>query len=288
MTPRRAVSTLILGRGSEQTKETAMTASAQMVGQHVEVNGASLYVEEHGQGDPLVLVHMGLASSGAWAGVVPLLAESFRVITFDSRGHGRSSNPDGVLSYEVMTHDTAALIETLGLDRPFVGGWSDGGEVALQFGLRYPGRARALISGGTSLELGTENARSEIRAFFHADDDGVVDLDAVAGAFAQTLLPIMRQWHPHGERHWQTIVQQSAAMMLTYAGLTRAQVERITEPVLVAVGDRDEHIPVEEAVRLYRWLPEAELAILPGTAHLRPIFEPTTFVRVLTDFLQRH
>src|SRR5215212_9909443 len=265
-----------------------MTATAQALGQQVDVNGASLYVEDHGQGDPVVLVHAGLLSSGSWAGVVPLLAESYRVIAFDNRGHGRSTNPSGTLSYQQMADDTAALIEALGLERPFVGGWSDGGEVALQFGLRHPGRARALIAGGTSLEMGTETIRSQTSAFFHIDDNGVVDLGAVAGAFEQSLLPTLRQSHPHGEQHWQTIIQQSATMWLTYAGLTREQVDQIAEPVLVVVGDRDEHIPVEEAVRLFRWLPNADLAILPGTSHLRPLVDPTTFVRSVTDFLQRH
>jgi pimeloyl-ACP methyl ester carboxylesterase len=265
-----------------------MTSSASAVGQQIEVNGASLYVEELGQGDPLVLVHAGLLSSGSWAGVVPLLAASFRVITFDNRGHGRSTNPSGVLSFEQLADDTAALIEVLGLERPFVGGWSDGGEVALQLGLRHPGRARALIAGGTSLELGSEAVKSEMRAIFHVDDDGVVDLDAVASAFEQTMLPMLRHSHPGGEQHWQSVVQQSLTMWLSYAGLAREQVAQITEPVLVVVGDRDEYVPVEEAVRLYRWLPQAELAILPGASHLRPIMEPAAFACSVTDFLRRH
>jgi pimeloyl-ACP methyl ester carboxylesterase len=265
-----------------------MSASAPTVGQQIEINGASLFVEEQGQGDPLVLVHAGLLSSGSWAGVVPLLAESFRVITFDNRGHGRSTNPSGALSFEQLADDTAALIEVLGLERPFVGGWSDGGEVALQFGLRHPGRARALIAGGTSLEMGSEAAKSEMRAIFHVDNDGVVDLDAVAGEFEQTMLPMLRHSHPRGEQHWQTIVQQSLTMWLSYAGLTREQVERITEPVLVVVGDRDEYVPVEEALRLYRWLPQADLAILPGVSHLRPIMDPATFACLVMDFLRRH
>ena len=169
-----------------------------------------------------------------------------------------------------------------------MGGWSDGGEVALQFGLRYPGRARALIAGGTSLELGTEKARAEMRAFFHIGDDGEVDLPAVAAAFEQTLLPMLRQSHPDGEDHWQSVLKQSARMWLTYAGFTREEIGRIKEPALVVVGDRDEHVPVEEAVRLYRWLPNAELAILPGSAHMRPVFDPHVFTCAITDFLQRH
>jgi pimeloyl-ACP methyl ester carboxylesterase len=296
MTPLLAISKLVIPMGNHafqggnawrQNGGNSMTITAPALGQQIEINGASLFVEEQGRGDPLVLVHAGLLSSGSWAGVVPLLAESFHVITFDHRGHGRSTNPTCDLTYEQIADDTAALIEALGLARPFVGRWSDGGEVALQFGLRHPGRARALIAGGTSLEMGSEAARTEIRAFFHLNDDGVVDLDAIA-AFEQTMLPMLRQSHPHHEQHWRSIVQQSATMWLTYAGLTRDQVERIMEPVLVVVGDRDEHVPVEEAVRLYRWLPQADLAILPGASHMRPIFDPATFARSVTDFLQRH
>src|SRR5215218_11507968 len=87
----------------------SMVASAPALGQQIEVNGVSLFVEEQGQGDPVVLVHAGLLSSGSWAGVVPLLAGSYRVITFDNRGHGRSTNPSSALSFEQMADDTSVV-----------------------------------------------------------------------------------------------------------------------------------------------------------------------------------
>lgn len=265
-----------------------MTATMQATGRRIEINGASLYVEEHGQGDPLVLVQPGLVSSAAYGGLVPALAEQYRVVSFDSRGHGRSTNPSGKLTYELIADDTAALVETLGIERPFIGGYSDGGEIALQFELRHPGVARGLIAAGTSLELGTEKARAEMRAFFHVDGNNVADVDALEAEWGQSFLPMLRQFHPQSEDQWKTVVQQSAPMWLTYAGLTREQVERITPPTLVLVGDRDEHIPTEEAVRLYRWLPNAELAILPGADHMRLLFDSASFARATLDFLQRH
>src|SRR5215203_4495501 len=94
------------GLGSEGA---SMVASAPALGQQIEVNGVSLFVEEQGQGDPVVLVHAGLLSSGSWAGVVPLLAESYRVITFDNRGHGRSTNPSSALSYEQIDRKSTRL-----------------------------------------------------------------------------------------------------------------------------------------------------------------------------------
>src|SRR6476620_5581852 len=141
-------------------------------GRQINANGASLYVEEHGHGAPLVLAHMGLASSATWAALVSLLAERYRVITVDTRGHGHSTNPSGALTFELIADDLAEVVAALGLDRPFVGGWSDGGEVALHVALRHPSAVRGLIAGGTSLAFGSATTRANARAFFHADADG--------------------------------------------------------------------------------------------------------------------
>jgi len=71
----------------------------------------------------------------------------FRVITPDSRGHGRTVNPARELSYSTMADDLAAFIQALGLEKPFIFGYSDGGQTALDFGMRYPDLAKALVIG---------------------------------------------------------------------------------------------------------------------------------------------
>ncbi len=263
-----------------------MTAITSATGRHVDANGASFYVEEHGQGEPLVLVHPGLTSSATYRGVVAGLAQQFLVVTFDSRGHGRSTNPSGELSYELMTEDTAALIDALGLVRPVVGGWSDGGHVALEFGLRNPGCARALIVGAAFADF--ESQRANVRAWFRVDAGGHVDADAFAREHAQTVLPMMQHMHPHGVEQMRAIVQMEATMLLTYSGLTAEQVQSIETPVLVVHADRDELIALDAAIDLFRWLPNAELAVLPGATHMRPMFDPASFVQVVSDFLKRH
>ena len=91
-------------------------------GRSLEVDGVVLYYEERGGGAPLILVHGGLSSSAEWEPVVPELATGFRVITPDSRGHGRSGNPAGELSYARIADDIAELIAALGLERPVVAG----------------------------------------------------------------------------------------------------------------------------------------------------------------------
>lgn len=263
-----------------------MATNAATVGRQIEVNGVSLYVEERGRGDPIVLVHPGLVSSAAYSGVAALLAEHYRLITIDTRGHGRSTNPSGTLSYEVIADDTAAVIEVLGLDRPIVGGWSDGGHAALEFGLRYPGRGRALIVGAAFADFQSKRAR--VRDWFQVGADGKVDANAFARLHDQTVLPMMRRWQPRGEEQIRAIVQMEASMLLTYPGLTREQLGRIDTPSLVVHADRDEIVELDAAIDLYRGLPKAELAVLPGSSHMRPMFEPSTFVAVVTDFIQRH
>jgi pimeloyl-ACP methyl ester carboxylesterase len=77
--------------------------------------------------------------------MIPLLADQFRVMTPDSRGHGRSTNPSGRLSFPTIADDLAAMIAALELDRPVVAGWSDGGQITLELAARHPGAAGPII-----------------------------------------------------------------------------------------------------------------------------------------------
>jgi pimeloyl-ACP methyl ester carboxylesterase len=117
-------------------------------GHFIEVNGATLYYEDRGAGIPLIRIHGGLSSSATWGQLLPSLIDGFRVITPDSRGHGRSTNPSGALSYTQLANDVAALIAALGLVLPVVGGYSDGGQVVLELGARHPDAAGAVFGAG--------------------------------------------------------------------------------------------------------------------------------------------
>ena len=122
-------------------------------GTYVEANRIRMYYEAHGEGEPLLLIHGGTATSQSWASHLPAFTEHFEVFTPDSRGHGRTDNPTGEFGYRMMANDMAALIDALGLQRPLVLGYSDGGQIALELGLRYPGLARALVLGGTQFRF---------------------------------------------------------------------------------------------------------------------------------------
>ncbi|HYR96314.1 MAG TPA: alpha/beta hydrolase [Candidatus Binatus sp.] len=109
------------------------------------VDSIDLYYEEHGSGDPLLLI-MGLAAdSTAWMFQVPDFAKRYRTIVFDNRGVGRSSKPPGPYTIHQMADDAAALLETLGVQRAHVVGVSMGGMIAQELALRHPARVRGLV-----------------------------------------------------------------------------------------------------------------------------------------------
>jgi pimeloyl-ACP methyl ester carboxylesterase len=110
-----------------------------------DVNGLSLYYEEHGSGEPLVLLHGGFGATELMAPIVPALAAGRRVIAVDLQGHGRTADVDRPLRPELMADDIAALIEHLGLERADVMGYSLGGLVALRTAIQHPGRVRNVV-----------------------------------------------------------------------------------------------------------------------------------------------
>jgi pimeloyl-ACP methyl ester carboxylesterase len=267
----------------------AAAATSSTSGRSVEVNGVTIAYEEHGAGSAVVLIHGGLVSSAMWAALVPHLGAGLRVILPDSRGHGGSTNPDGRLSYMQIADDVADLVEALGLEHPVIGGWSDGGQVALELGARHPSTAGALIVGAAHPDFHGSGLREACRALLGADDAGIPDvaqLEAHLGDFA----PVLKSWHPGGEQQWHALVQQTAPMWLDYPGLTDDDLRRIETPALVLAGDRDDLIPLDLSVALYRALPNAELAVCPQADHYGPILpeRASVFADMIRDFVVRH
>lgn len=102
------------------------------------VNGVRLYYELYASGEPLALIHGSWADSTSWRFVVPGLAERFRVLTYDRRGHSRSDRPDAPGSVDEDADDLAALLDALGLAPAHVATVSFGGNIALRLATRRP------------------------------------------------------------------------------------------------------------------------------------------------------
>jgi pimeloyl-ACP methyl ester carboxylesterase len=256
-------------------------------GGYVRANGLRIYYEDAGTGEPLVLLHGGTDTSHAWRAVAPLLSPRYRVLRPDSRGHGRTDNPAGRLSYPLMAQDVAAFIRALDLGRPLVCGWSDGGQTALELAIEHPAAARAVIANGVMATL-TAAYQSYAREALCADGEGRVDLERYASERAPAV-DRLRALHSHvyGEEYWRDYLRQIATLWLSPTGLTPARLGRINVPLLISHGDRDEFIPLEEPLALYRQIPGAELDVSPHADHSFPARQPEVFAALVCGFDDR-
>src|SRR5215211_3313171 len=211
---------------------------------------------------------------GLWEPVASRLAREFRVITPDSRGHGHSTNSGETLSYGLLADDVAALTRALGLERPYIAGWSDGGQVALELAVRHPETARALIIGGAYPDFVSSGLRAEHRNL-------IDNLDAELGDEAEELRAL------HAD--WTGLVEQSAAMWLNYEGISGEDISNISAPVLVLAADHDELVSLDLSIALYNNLPAAELAVCPGAGHESPMSaeRAEVFAALIADFCRR-
>jgi pimeloyl-ACP methyl ester carboxylesterase len=256
-------------------------------GMYIEANGLEVYYEDYGEGEPLLLIHGGTATSQSWASHLPAFTEHFEVFTPDSRGHGRTDNPTGELGYRLMADDAAALIDALGLQRPLVLGYSDGGQIALELGLRYPGLARALVLGGTQFRF-SEAYLEAVRSLLAITEGEEVDPEKLERE-QPDFVSYLREAHGHvyGPEYWKSYVKQIAALWLRPLRYTPEDIAAITDPVLLLVGDRD-GVCTEESVELFRLLPNAELAVAPASDHGFIEAKAGLFDALALDFLMRH
>ena len=257
--------------------------SAQL-GHYVQVNGLNMYYEDYGSGQPLLLLHGGLATSQMWQPHLASLTPHVRVIAPDSRGHGRTDNPTSEFSYSLMADDIAAFIKALNLTKPLVLGYSDGGQVALELGMRYPTLTGALIAGAAGYNSGDNHT---FLNFMGIEGPGVVNTEQFRKenpGWAEFLK--MEHARTDNADYWQTLLEQISTMWWTPLDYTAADFQKITEPVLIFVGDRDEGVPVSQAVELYQLIPNAELAILPNATHFSAVNELSN--NVVLDFLLRY
>ena len=146
-------------------------------GHYVETGRVQTYYEVNGSGDPLILLHGGMCTAETFDGQAGALAEHFRVYVPERRGHGRTADVPGPITYEIMAQDTVAFIEALGIERAHLVGWSDGALVGLLVALWRPELVGKLVLDGPGRELGGVAARVGRRRGAHDQSDGAAAAD---------------------------------------------------------------------------------------------------------------
>lgn len=256
-------------------------------GRFIHANGLDIYYQEQGQGQPLLLIHGGILNSDSWESYRATFAQHFRVITPDSRGHGRTTNPTGAMSFGLLAEDMVALIHALELHKPLICGYSDGGQVALEIGMRYPELPQALVIGGAYTEL-TEASRLWVRSLLGDPQSSAVDTEQFKRDNPDFAAMLQRSFGTEG---WKTFLRDIKPMWNATLNYTADDFGKVVAPTLVLLGDRDEFVPVEEGLQMYRRLPNAECAVIPRADHTDFIFSPAKVALVqplMLDFLLRY
>ena len=250
------------------------------------VNGLQMHYEIHGSGEPLILLHGGVAASEVFDHMVPALAASRQVVTVDLQGHGRTRDVDRPLRYDAMADDVAALIDHLGLGRVDLLGYSMGGGVALQTAFRHPAVVGKLIV--VSMTMKRDGSYPEVLAIF---DQMTANAPHMGETMRQSPLATR-----YPEADWETIFAKIGEME-TQEYDWSAEVAAMTAPTMLVFADADSIRPAH-MVEFYALLgggqrdagldgslrPAARLAILPGTTHYDILAFPG-LTEIVTTFL---
>lgn len=241
-------------------------------GKYMEVNKAELYYEEYGQGEPLFLLHGFLGSAEDWKGFVQEYSKTYKVIVWDMRGHGRSTNPDTsiVFKHEQAAQDLIGLMDKLEIDKTKAIGHSSGGMTILYAATIAPDRFDAIIPVAAQIYY-SRQVREFIKSKTWEKYFPQVELDRRHGRQKGDLLK--RQFY----NSWQIYGDPS---------FTPDELAKIKARTLIVHGDND-FVPVSQAWEMFQSIPKAHIWISPNTGHVP--FSPgneADFIRRTLEFLE--
>jgi len=255
-------------------------------GSTISANGLKINYREWGAGRSLILLHGATDTHEYWDPFVPAFSERYRVIAPDNRGHGWTINPEPTLTYQTMADDLAGLIKALDLESPHIFGYSDGGQAALDLGIRYPGLAGALVIGGVWFQFSQYYQDAISSSGFISP--GEVNYEIFEKQAPEDWAERLRNAHHDSRPEYPRILLAMLARLwwipLEY---TDEDLQKITSPVLILVGDKDEVIPHKEAQELAGKIPRAEWAVIPDAGHNEVIVNGGVFLDHALDFLDR-
>jgi reactive intermediate/imine deaminase len=242
----------------------------------VESGGERVYYEVHGDGDPVVLCHGAGGNHVAWYLQVPEFARSYRVVTWDQRGFGRTSNRAGQATPASAVADLVALLDHLGLARAHVIGQSMGGWAALGLALALPQRVHSLVLADTLGGIWTPRAVQEFEAL--VERSGGLRADALPlGRHPAIDASLLERDPAHAflYQELQSLNDPPPADVALHLRATAHPPEalgRLALPVLFVVGDRDPIFPPAVIRDAAAQIPGARVVEIPGSGH-SPYFE---------------
>lgn len=250
------------------------TGRTMAAGHTVPVNGIDMHYEVTGDGEPLVLLHSGTQTVRMWDPFLADLAADHRVIAIDLRGHGGSTNPDGLWTTRQFALDVFALLDQLNVERFSAVGASAGAMTLLHMATLQPERVEAMVVVGVGTYL-----PQECRAILAQTDSAAIPDD---------VMTFLRTQHVHGDDQIRALYDWVASLANSYNDMafSPAYLATIAARTLVVHGDRDYCFPASMAWDIYHAIPNAYLWVVPNGGHV-PIQGPyaPAFAKTVSEFL---
>lgn len=258
-------------------------------GAYVSVGGIRLHYRLDGPPDtpPIVFSNSLGTDLRMWERQISALAQRFRVICYDSRGHGRSDAPAGPYTLDLLGRDLLGLLDALGIERAHLCGLSLGGMVAQWMAIHHPERVQRLVLANTAARIGSEASWTErIQAVTAGGMSAIRDV-----VVARFLSPTFRGAHPD-VTHWLASMVEATPLqgyIAACAALRDAdlstQVGRIRVPTLIVGGALDQSTPPDQARELHAAISDSKLLIFDEAAHLSNVEQADAFNTSLVEFL---
>ena len=225
-------------------------------GKYIDVNDAKIYYEEYGQGEPLIFLHGNNGSIEDFYQQIPFFAKQYRVIAIDTRGQGKSTDLTNTpYTYEAFANDLLQVVQKLNLKKVNLIGWSDGGNTALIFNAQHPVLINKIVTIGAVL-----------------NPNGV----------SEELIENLKNLASNPSENTNSRLIQ---LMLNEPNITKAELSKIQNPVLVIAGEKDE-VKESHTKEIQQNISKGELLIIPNSTHYVPFEQPKTLNDAILKFLR--
>lgn len=235
------------------------------VGKYIHLRGFNMYYETYGQGAPLLVIHGNGGSINNFLYQIPYFEKNYKVILADSRSQGKSIDNSDSLSYEMMTDDLNALLDSLHLDSCYVIGWSDGGIEGLLLAIRHPDKVKKLAITGANLCPDTTAVDPFVYHWAMSLNDKLDTMPQTPEVKHERKLAHLLSFEPH---------------------ISIKQLHTIQCPTLVIGGDHDVILP-QHTLLIAQSIPKSDLWILPDSGHSTPIFYKDLFNKTVGNFFKK-
>ena len=253
--------------------------------------GINYLLEGPGSAPVVTLSHSLAATLAMWDPQMPALLSKYRVLRYDTRGHGGSDAPDGAYSFDALAEDVCALLRALGIQRTHFMGLSMGGMIGQVLGLKHPEVLRSLILCDTSSRVPEEAKPLWQERIETTKQKGMAP--HVEATIERWFTAPFRQKSPGAVDRVRAMIR--ATNPKGYIGCGHAimgmnltdRLREISVPTLIIVGEDDQGTPVSASETIRNEIRGSELVVLKSAAHLSNVEQPEAFNRAVTAFLER-